>query len=218
MKTYYFTYGSNHSDETGASLGTCFTPVEITDADLNESNGFNEEHAARQKMFAARDDKWSMCYASQEAAGVVKWNLAERSLASVAFDRLRLKRDLVARTLEEERKKLTAALSLCDKAAVIMELLPKEIIPSCIIHYDTSELLIFHLSREQVKEAMSALHAGRWEKRINPVNGTRLDYNAEINGVKIQIFSAPPPESCQIIEHEEEVPAHRKITRELICR
>jgi hypothetical protein len=233
VSTFYFTYGSNHVDEAGNSLGRCYTPVTVTGDDMRAaarefafSPGSPDENIgdccepmniARTKMFAARDDKWSMQYDSAEAAGVERFGLVERSLESVAFDRLRMKRKLIAQTLNEERDKLRAALEMTDKCAVLMESLPESIVPSCVVHHDTCELLIFHLSREQVKEVLSCLHAGKWTKKICPGSKTRIDYDAEINGVKIQLYGTPPPESCRIIEREEEVPAHTRIVRELVC-
>ena len=72
MKTFYFTYGSNHEDDVGQSLGNCYTPI--------EANNVTE---ATRLMFNTRGAKWSHCYNSKEAAGVSKYHLQERLLSEV---------------------------------------------------------------------------------------------------------------------------------------
>lgn len=69
---YIFSYGSNHLDANGRSLGQCYTVVEAETA-----------AEARQQIVDARGDKWSMCYTSKKAAGVDRWNLKEKSIDEV---------------------------------------------------------------------------------------------------------------------------------------
>lgn len=75
MKNFYFTYGMNHEDKDGNSLGHCFTAVQA------ESEG-----VARQAMYAARGIKWAFSYSEEERRNAVdRWHLKERSLESVTL-------------------------------------------------------------------------------------------------------------------------------------
>ena len=61
MKKYYFTFGHGQSPGFGYYL-----IIEAEDPD-----------SAREKMHKRWGVKWSMVYASAEAAGVERWNLKE---------------------------------------------------------------------------------------------------------------------------------------------
>lgn len=127
------------------------------------------------------------------------------------------KRDQILIRLAERRQQLHDALTICDRAASILERLPSDVIECATVFAATGELIFFNLNREQVKATISAMKAGEWIKDVNTADPTRLDYDAVVDGVKVQIFGAPPPERCRIVEREEDVPAHKKIVRELVC-
>lgn len=215
MKTHYFTFGSNHTDSAGNSLGQCFVPVVVEDSDLNEENEYDERLAARQKMISARDDEWSMCYTSAEEAGVEKWGLVERSLESVAFDRQAMKREAIRASLSCYRGQWERAIARLDGFEEIMMRLPDGIIQLCGVSDEW--LQISNPSREQVETILGILNAGRWEKIVCPNDATKIDYKGTVDNVTVVIYAATPPPSCRIIEREENVPAHKKIVRELVC-
>ena len=74
MKTYYFTYGSNHMDAKGQTLGKSFTPI----------TAYSPE-TARTEITRARGDKWAFIYYSPEEAGIDTFHLHFRSLESVTI-------------------------------------------------------------------------------------------------------------------------------------
>lgn len=75
MSKFFFTYGSNHKDKDGLSLGNAYTPI-VAD----------HENEARDKMYEARGSKWSMCYTGIEFSGqVAMYGLHCRDLESVTI-------------------------------------------------------------------------------------------------------------------------------------
>lgn len=74
MKTYYFTYGSNHKDAKGQTLGKSFTPI----------TAFSPA-TARAEIVRARGDQWAFVYYSSEEAGIDTFHLYFRSLESVTL-------------------------------------------------------------------------------------------------------------------------------------
>lgn len=112
-------------------------------------------------------------------------------------------------------------LQYCDRAGVIIRKLPVGAIDGAQLHCDPwtekPELMLYNLTREETVEVMLALGAGKWRKAICPGNSTRIDYTAEVDGITVQIYGAPPPQTCQIVEEEIDVPAHKTIKRTLIC-
>jgi len=72
---FYFTYGTNHLDPKGRSLGGSITPIRAACSD-----------AARHKMLSARGDKWAFQYTEDEGKEQIdKWDLTERRLEEVAL-------------------------------------------------------------------------------------------------------------------------------------
>jgi hypothetical protein len=110
------------------------------------------------------------------------------------------------------REELRQAIATLDKIEAIMEPLPADMIDHC----DPSGgyLQLSNLDREQVKVALSRIHPGRWEKEQN---GTTINYRGIVNGIRVLIFAAQPPEACRIEERIVDVPAHTKIERVLVC-
>lgn len=74
MKYYYFTYGANHLDSDGRSLGNYYTLIKA----------FSEEQA-RMIIMAARGTKWCTSYTTEEAAGIKRFNLKSRTLEEVTI-------------------------------------------------------------------------------------------------------------------------------------
>lgn len=68
MKDFYFTFGSNHLDKKGKSLGNSYVIIEA-----------GSELDARLEMYKFRTDKYCTSYSSAEAAGVERFNLTEAS-------------------------------------------------------------------------------------------------------------------------------------------
>ena len=82
---------------------------------------------------------------------------------------------------------------------------------------DSDYLDFNQLSREESLTVMKALKAGDWTKSANGYDSATIDYNTEINGMKVRLWAAAPPDSCRVIEVEEEVPATKIVRRKLIC-
>lgn len=75
MKNFYFTYGRNHEDKDGISLGNSYTEVKAVDEDK-----------AREKMVEARGLKWAFSYPKdQKHSAVDRWNLTHKTLAEVTL-------------------------------------------------------------------------------------------------------------------------------------
>lgn len=72
-ENWYFTFGSNHYDADGRSLGNAVCVVEGT---------FGE---AREKMVEARGDVWAFQYKTAEQAGVERFGLRFRALEDIAL-------------------------------------------------------------------------------------------------------------------------------------
>lgn len=72
MTSYYFTFGSAHTNADGSPLRDRYTIIEA-----------NDEHAARLLMYERRGQKWCTSYRSPESAGV-----SEFSLTLIPFDQL----------------------------------------------------------------------------------------------------------------------------------
>lgn len=68
LECWWFTYGGNHVDKDGNSLGERFTKIEGTFA------------STREAMFQARGPKWSMQYGCEAALNIDQFNLVEISL------------------------------------------------------------------------------------------------------------------------------------------
>lgn len=113
------------------------------------------------------------------------------------------------------RKEFEDALSIVARIQTMMERLPFEIIPKCEIV--TLRLIIYHCDREEALSAMTALRAGRWAKKLNSIDTTKIDYVATVDGVPVEVWGAAPPISCRIVETEVEVPAHTEIQRSIVC-
>lgn len=77
-----------------------------------------------------------------------------------------------------------------------------------------------NLPHKKVIAVIRAL-GGKWSKE--PAGDNRINYEAEIGGMKVRCWQGEPPPSCRIVEVEETVPevvipAHVKKVRKMICR
>lgn len=76
MPNFYFTFGANHLNKDGQSLGNTFVTVQAE----NESE-------ARDKMFAARGGRWAFCYLEEmKAKSIDRFDLTEQTLEQVAIE------------------------------------------------------------------------------------------------------------------------------------
>lgn len=123
---------------------------------------------------------------------------------------------IVAATLQEHRDALAYRAELLDKSAEIMAQLPLVTIGRCFVN-DATLMIYGQQSHAEVMAILSALSAGKWEKKVNPSYPERLDYFTTINGVPIEIYAAEPPASCRIVEEIIDVPAHKETKRTLVC-
>ena len=75
---YFFTFGSNHADSEGLSLGQRFVKIEA-----------ESEVMAREIMWRARGEKWAFCYTSEGFAGQPEqYGLTEIDIYDAAFMRI----------------------------------------------------------------------------------------------------------------------------------
>ena len=125
-----------------------------------------------------------------------------------------VKAELIAERLKYERAEAHAHLALCDKIGAICEKLPDYAIEGVAISCGC--MMIYGLNkREKVEEVLRCLSAGHWLKRLT--EDTRITYSAIIDGVTVELYGVPPPDSCKIIAEEVFVPAHNETRRTLIC-
>lgn len=65
---------------------------------------------------------------------------------------------------------------------------------------------------------------GRWTKELNTAVEGRIDYTAEVDGMKVRCYAGEPPPNCKIVEVLEEVPevpavpATVRTVRKLVCK
>jgi len=120
-----------------------------------------------------------------------------------------------ARVIQEARARHKAELDMLYKMAAIIDQMPWRIADKCCIY---SDYLDFNgLTRQESVDVMLMLKAGKWTKSVNLANPEMIDYNTEIDGMKVRLWAAAPPDSCRVIEVEEEVPATKIVRRKLIC-
>ena len=122
---------------------------------------------------------------------------------------------MVARKIDECRARFVTELKMLMRMSTVINSLPESIGQKCAIYND---YLDFNgLTRDEVLVAMMMIKAGKWEKSVNLADSAMIDYNAVVGGMKIRLWAAAPPDSCRIIEVEEEVPATRIVRRKLVC-
>ena len=83
--------------------------------------------------------------------------------------------------------------------------------------YGTTQIDLNNLTRSESLSVISAMNAGRWIKSVNPSFSELIDYETTIDGVKVRLWCAAPPDSCRIIEFEEILQAMVVVRRKLVC-
>ena len=122
---------------------------------------------------------------------------------------------MVARKIAEAKARYVAELDMLTRMAGVIDGLPEHIAEKCGIY---NEYLDFNqLSREEAITVIGMLKAGKWTKSVNAYSPETIDYNTEIDGVKVRLWAAAPPGSCRVVEVEEELPATKIVRRKLIC-
>ena len=64
---------------------------------------------------------------------------------------------------------------------------------------------------------------GKWKKTVaSNGDNNKIDYNTELDGIKVRVYAGDPPPSCRIVEVEElipeqVIPAHVKKVRKMVC-
>ena len=122
---------------------------------------------------------------------------------------------MVARKLAEAKERYTRELDMLMRMADVINSLPEDIAAKCCIYNDYLDFN--QLSRQESLTVMKTLNAGKWAKSANGWDTATIDYTAEIDGMKVRLWAAAPPDSCRVIEVEEEVPATKIVRRKLIC-
>lgn len=75
---YFFTFGSNHVDNNGMSLGQRFVKISA-----------ETETTACETMWRARGEKWAFCYNAESFAGQPEqYGLTEIDIYDTAFMRI----------------------------------------------------------------------------------------------------------------------------------
>lgn len=123
-------------------------------------------------------------------------------------------RPIVVEALAARRSYLEDQIGEWIKCAAILDRLPDKIVPNTQVVY--GNLMIYHATREDVVAIMSALSAGKWTKEMH--SPTTLTYKGVVDGIPVEIYDVPPPDSCVIVETQEEVPAFTRTVRKLVCK
>jgi hypothetical protein len=128
----------------------------------------------------------------------------------------------VAKKIAEANKKLEQAkeshareIELLLKMSSMIDKLPDEIADKCGVY--GAQIDIDNLTRSESLIVIDTLKAGKWSKTVNPSMPDKIDYETAIDGVTVRLWAAGPPDSCRVIEFEEEVPATKIIRRRLVC-
>ena len=128
----------------------------------------------------------------------------------------------VAKKIAEANKNLEAAkeshareIELLLKMASMIDKLPDDIADKCSVY--CKQIDIDNLTRSESLVVIDTLKAGKWAKSINHSMPDKIDYETTIDGVTVRLWAAGPPNSCRVIEVEEEVPATKIIHRRLVC-
>lgn len=116
--------------------------------------------------------------------------------------------------LRWHRDSNTRQLNMINSSEGILLKLPAEILEKCC--FSSAWLQISSPSRGETLVILETLRAGKWEKSPSQAV-TKIDYEGVVDGVRIIIFAAEAPPTCQIIETEVYVPAHNVTKRELVC-
>lgn len=114
---------------------------------------------------------------------------------------------------QDRRKDLERLMAMQEPMERILERLPED----CPVSATNEWIQISSPTREQVLAVISALNAGKWEKKICHADPTKIDYETTIEGISVIIFYAEPPTSCRIEIEEVEIPARRIAVRKLVC-
>jgi hypothetical protein len=77
-------------------------------------------------------------------------------------------------------------------------------------------------SREMLLDFLK-IFGGSWVKKVNDYQPHLIDYSqtvvlGEHIAVQLVVSAAPPPPSCHIEEVEEEIPAHTRKVKKLVCK
>jgi len=104
-----------------------------------------------------------------------------------------------------------------DGRAHILARVPERLIDKCYF-YGSDQLDFDNLSRDDAVAVMVAMKAGTWTKAANPTHPTQIDYEATIDGFKIRLWAAGPPDTCRIVDYEQIIPARVIKGRRLVCK
>lgn len=75
-----------------------------------------------------------------------------------------------------------------------------------------------HLPHAKIISLIKAL-GGKWDK--TPNGEGRINYETEIDGIKVRCYNGEPPPNCKIVEELQTVPAvpeHTITVRRLVCQ
>jgi hypothetical protein len=119
------------------------------------------------------------------------------------------------RLIQETKARHVAELELLRSMAGIIDKVPESIALKCSIYKESLDFN--NLLRDEALTVITALAAGKWTKEVNLPDPSMVDYNTEIDGKKVRLWAAAPPDSCRVIEVEEIVPETRIVRRKLVC-
>lgn len=129
-----------------------------------------------------------------------------------------ISKDRISETLNERREHLSRLMALQEPMErILAKLTPHCGITSITAGRDGGVIQFSSLTREQVLIALASLSGGKWEKKVCHMDGGRVDYETEIEGVTVLLFHSEPPTSCRIEEEVIDIPARKEIVRKLVC-
>jgi hypothetical protein len=123
-------------------------------------------------------------------------------------------------TKQKLQELLTFKQENINKEKAILDQLPQldQLELDATFHYNSNGIDFDFLTHEQTIEVIKVI-GGKWTK--TPADNGTINYEQEINGIKIRVYHGAPPPNCKIIEVLETIPAQpeRVVTvRRLQCQ
>ena len=123
---------------------------------------------------------------------------------------------IFVKKIEEMKQRHQREMDGLKPMEAVFNRIPLGLVEKCCF-YGTTQIDLDNLTRSESLSVIAAMNAGRWTKSVNPSFPECIDYETIIDGVKVRLWCAAPPDSCRIIEFEEIVPATVVVRRKLVC-
>ena len=93
--------------------------------------------------------------------------------------------------------------------------------PDLELSFSSAGIVLEGATREQLTDFLLSF-GGNWNKEINDYYPDKMNYRRDIrleNGIaySIKATEVTPPDSCKIVEVEEDVPATKRMVKKIVC-